>query len=397
MAAQYTTLNLVGQYGTINLLDDVNYMLVSWSPAVAARERAIVGNYTPYTNVVETITVNVYGTSASDALEALEALNNVLEQAESWYLGEGVPPVLIQVQIVGSALADPLEAVVLGRADGDTSWMRLQPTFNDDLTMYEIRDVELTFLRRGLWLGETSAEVAVQPLANPAVMTVDMGERLDRLSPTTVKITDFDSGTTLIDDGFLIVTGSTVRSTYGYNVHIFDTSHMTSTEFSSTLDSTNNAHGDYVMRIDASTDQTGTIAIADVAAEKSRISLFAAIRNNSATSTWEVRPQSTGYVTSTDRWRKIDASSQQPRIIYLGSLANQAGQHLHLNLDFTTSDSTGTLDINYVVVVGHDPSTQYISFSGDAYSTESFARSLVVDPRATTHRTPLMYIETEVN
>lgn len=391
---QYTTLQLVGEHETINFLDGINYGLVEWAPAVASRDRSLLGNYSPYRNVEEVFVLNVWGESTYDALDHLDALNRVLEQAESWYMGENSNPVLIQCQILGSILDAPLEAIVLGRPSNADEFMRLQPTFNQDLALYEISNVEVRLLRRGLWLGETLTQSTPTELSNPGIRTVDMGERLDRLSPTTVRITGFDAGTEIIGSGFLIVTGVRPTSTYGRNIGLYGVASLTSDEFTTVDDSANLAHLDDVARIDAAGFTSGKLTLAGLYAEVSRISIFAAVRNNSTETAWRVRCSSYGYATVTDRWQTIAAGSQQPRIIYVGSLANQTNQHVNIDLEFETDGEAGTLDVNYILVVGHDESTNYIAISGIGYSTAAFVRSLVVADRSATHRTPLLYIET---
>lgn len=389
----YSVLELVGKNLTINLLDGVNYALVQWAPSVSARDRSLLGNYSPYLNVSEVLTVNVFGESVTEALQALDDINIVLEQAEAWSLGDAVEPVLMRVQMLGSSLAEPLEAVVLGRP-GDESPMMLQPSFNQDLLIYEISNVEIRLVRRGLWLGEEVERSLSSALTNPAVMTVNMGERVNRLSPTTLRVTGFGPGTPMIGGGFLLVSGTPAASSQGRNIGIYGAASMSSSEFDVEDDSANNAHFDDILQIDAAAHATGTILIPGIYAEVSRISIFAAVRNNSTTTTWRVRAKSTGYVTAVGGWRTIDALSQDPRIIYVGTPANQSGAHINVALEFVASANSGTLDVNYVVVLGHDPSTRHVTIRAGDYSAESFPRALVVADRATTHRTPLIYIET---
>lgn len=389
----YSVLELVGTNLTIDLLDGVNYALVQWAPSVSARDRSLLGNYSPYLNVTEVITVNVFGGSVSEALQALDDINIVLEQAEAWSLGDAVEPVLMRVQMLGSSLSDPLEAVVLGRP-GDDAPMMLQPSFNQDLLVYEIANVEIRLVRRGLWLGEEVERSLPNSLTNPAVMTVNLGEKLSRLSPTTIRVTGFGSATPMLGSGYMLISGVPAASSQGRNIGIYGAASMSSSEFSVEDDSANNAHFDDILRIDAAVNSTGTILIPGVYAEVSRISIFVAARNNSMTTTWRVRAKSTGYVTAVGGWKTIDALSQEPRIIYAGTPANQSGTHINVALEFEATAAAGTLDINYVVVLGHDPSTGYVTIRGDDYSAESFPRALVVADRAITHRTPLIYIET---
>lgn len=388
----YSTLELVGEQQTIDLLDGINYALVSWAPAVSARSRRLLGSYSPYDDVEERMTLNVYGQSVSEALDALDAITIILEQADAWRMGDAVEPVHIRVRMEGSSLTEPLEAVVAGRPDSGPSVM-LQPTFNHDIMLYEIAGVEISFIRRGLWLGPEVEKALPYSLTNPAIMTVDMLAEERRLSPTTVRVTGFSAGTRMLGGGFLLISGVAPASQHGNNIAIYNAAGMSSSEFSTVDDSANEAHGDDVKRIDAASNQTGTLSIAAVNSSVSRISVFAAVRNNSAT-TWRVRAVSTGYVRAEDGWRVIDASSQKPRIVHVGSLVNQSGSHLNVQLEFDTAGNTGTLDVNYVVIFGEEAGTGYIAIADSNYSSEAFPRALVVDPRATTHRTPLIYVET---
>lgn len=389
----YSVLKLIGKDTTIDLLDGVNYALVSWAPAVASRERSLLGNYSPYVHVEEQIVVNVWGSSVGEALSALDTISVVMEQAEAWSLGENVPPVIFQVELAGSMLSSPLQAVVLGRGGGDAS-VRLQPSFNHSLLVYEIEGVEISFVRRGLWLGDEMSFALPSTLTNPAVMTVSMAERLSRLSPTTIRVTHFDAATMMIGAGYMLVSGASVASTHGKNIGIFTAGNITAGVFDSVNDAAHKAHGDNVLRIDADDNQTGSLLVPNVYSEVSRVSVFAAVRNNSTTTAWRVRAASTGYVSVADSWRTIDAQSQQPRIMYVGTVSNQSGTHINIRLDFETAADTGTLDVNYIVVFGHDPSTSFLAIKAGDYSDEAYPRALVISDRSLTHRTPLAYIET---
>lgn len=389
----YSVLKLIGNNTTIDLLDGINYALVSWAPAVASRERAVLGNYSPYINVEERIVVNVWGSSVGEALQALDAISIVMEQAEAWGLGENVPPVIFQVKLAGSMLSSPLQSVVLGRAGGDAS-VRLQPSFNHSLLVYEIEQVEISFVRRGLWLGDETAYTLPSTLTNPAVMTVNMSDRMARLCPTTIRVTHFDPSTAMIGAGYLLVSGASVTSTHGKNIGIFTAENITAGVFDSVNDAAHKAHGDSILRIDADDHQTGSLLVPNVYSEVSRVSVFAAVRNNSTTTAWRVRAASTGYVSVADSWRIIDAQSQQPRIMYIGTVSNQSGTHINIRVDFETAADTGTLDVNYIVVLGHDPSTSFLAIKAGDYSDEAFPRALVISDRSLTHRTPLAYIET---
>lgn len=389
----FTVLELVGEQVTIDLLDGVNYALTEWAPAVAARNKALMGGYSPYSDVTERLRVNVYGGTVGGALQALDDIAAVLEQAEAWVLGDATEPVIMRVQLAGSSLSEPLEAVVLGQTGGD-SLMTLQPTFNEDILLYEIVGVEIQLLRRGLWLGPVTDKTMKGSAANPAVMSIDMDSVLRRLSPTAVHVTGFGANTPMIGGGFLVVSGVSPLIQSGQNIAIFNAAAMSATGFTLQTDAPNHARGGDVLRIDAAVNTSGTLSIGSVNTDVSRVSVFAAVRNNSTDVAWEAQAISTGYVTINDDWKIIDTSSQHPRVMHIGTLSNQSGSHSHIRLDFRTSGATGTLDVNYVAIVGHDASTNVVAIMDGDYSEEAFARALVVDPRAMSHRTPLLYIET---
>lgn len=389
----YAVLKLVGTGVTIDLLDGVNYALTAWAPAVSARERSLLGGYSPYLDVTERLSVNVFGTTAGTTLAALDDINVLLEQAEAWSMGDAVAPVIMKVQVEGSVLAEPLEAVVLGRP-GDGTAITLQPSFNHDLLLYEITNVEVELVRRGLWLGPETDRTMQGATVNPAVMTIDMGGELRRLSPTAVHVTGFGANAPMLGGGFLVVSGVAAASQHGRNIAVYGAADMTASGFASQSDAAHNAYGGDVMRIDAAVNASGSLLVGAVNTSVSRVSVFAAVRNNSMTTTWRARAVSTGYVTINDDWQIIDTNSLQPRLMYVGTLANQSGTHSNLRLDFETNDATGTLDVNYIAIAGHDASMGVIAITDGNYSDEAFPRALVVDPRATSHRTPLLYIET---
>jgi len=172
---------------------------------------------------------------------------------------------------------------------------------------------------------------------------------------------------------------------------------MTSGDFSLEDDSAHLAFGDDVLQIDAASDQTGTITIPNVYAEASRITVFAAIRSNHASTRWSVRAGSSGFATTRDRWQDIPLNDNQPQIMYIGTLANQLASHVNINLDFRTSGSVGTLDVNYIMIFPHDASSRYIAVMAGDYSSAGYTRNLVIDHRILSHTTPNIYIETAVD
>lgn len=388
----YSVLKIVGTDATIDFMGD-NFHLVEWAPAVARRRQTYAGGYSAYEDVTERIRFNVEASSESELRRLLIDIMLVLDQADGWSVGDDVAPVVIQTKINGSGEEEPLQALVLGRGGQSDRLLNLPVNFNDRLMLYEVEGAEIAFSRTGLWLGaERSADS--EPDTMPSIMTVDMGEATYSLSPTRVAFNGFDASTQLIGDGFLLLTGAPVYSTFGRNFGLYGFTSMESDEFDAVSDAAHLAYAGSVMRIDAATDQNGTISISNVDAAVSKLQIFVAVRNNSATTAWEVRALSTGYVTNQTGWTTIGNDHQNPVIRHVGTLANQTGVHTNIVLEFRTAAGSGTLDVNYVVVFPLDPNARHLILEGDDYSDAAFARNLVVDPRPLTHNAPVVYIET---
>lgn len=138
---------------TATLTDGTNYALAeqAWAPQIADWRRSGMGGRGPYEDQTETIMVNVIGASATATLANLARLKTLLEQAARWALGESVNPVTIQIQTQGSFLGIG-SAVVLGGS------VRAPSSFTEQMTLYDLRDVELTIRRRGQWLMSSYTE-----------------------------------------------------------------------------------------------------------------------------------------------------------------------------------------------------------------------------------------------
>lgn len=176
-----------------------NYKLSDdgWAPAVSALNRSAYGPR--YVDVTEDMELNVTGASRAACLANLQTLARLLDQAERWYLGENVDPVLIKYSPKGgtvSSAANPLQAAILGRDEGDeTSGMSLPVTF-DDLTFnaYVLR-ARVRFKRRGLWLANTESSGTQGAYGNGAVNTSAFAVTAASLpSPTRLTITNVGWG-----------------------------------------------------------------------------------------------------------------------------------------------------------------------------------------------------------
>lgn len=396
--SEYMELRLTDGATTVSLVDAANYALAAggWPPGVSRRTLSRLGGQSSYAPVEEEIQVNVFGNTTAEALAAVEALAELLDQADAWAMGRHVKPVWIQARAQGSTLSDPLQALVL-EGNAGRPFIAPPPTYNDNLMVAEVGPITIRFVRTGLWLDANQTEagtaVGVYGLSNPDVMRVNFGQALPLLAPTTIKITNFPAGAQLIDDAYVLYTDAPVESTYGTNFKICNTSSMMATNFTSVADTANHAHNGGVFRIDAGVSQTGSLT-ENIQAEVREIAIFAAVRNNSTSTTWRMRAVSSGYAEIYGNWATIDAASQTPRIIALGKLSNESGIHTTIGIEVETDDTSGTLDVNYVVPLPYGASAGYIGITGKAYNADGFTRNLVLDPRELTHKHPLVYIET---
>ena len=377
----------------LDLNDGVTWALMSgWIPQVARRRRSVLGGRSPYEDVGEMIPLAVLAGSAESALTAIQELSKYLDHAARWAAGGEDDPVVLSYLPANSSLSSALQALVV---DVPAPMMELPTGMHRELETGEFGPIYVHLLRRGLWLGASSSE-SVTKANNPAILTKDTGAALDVPGPTYVELTDVDGSTALIEDGYILFTDVAPVSTYGRNFQIYDASDMTSSEFGEEVDTTHKAIGDNVERIDAASNQTGSLTISNVLAEVKRLSVFVAVRNNNA-SAWKIRVRSTGFSEVTGRWYWIDTSSTQPRIMYIGTLISSWPSYAHLVIDVETAESTGTLDINYAVVFPHGQNSQIIGILGDDYNDEAYARVLKINHGSLTDEGPLLYVETDTS
>lgn len=392
--AEYLTLRITDGDETFDLVDNISFSLAEggWSPSVAFRRISQLAGYGPYGPVEEQISLWVYGERPAETINNLQRLVNMMDQADAWSLGDRVNAVRLQVQIQGSELAEPLESVILGRVSDDAPLIVNPPTFNDTLTVYQIGPITLRFLRQGLWYGE-EIEGDSNAQATPSIFTIDMREEDSALSPTRIELRGFSPGTAMMGGGLVALTGVSRFASYGVNLGVYAAANMTSTEFAAVDDSAHLAHGDDVMRINAAAHQTGALTVANIHADVARVSVFAAVRNNNAGTSWNIRAKSSGFVTTVDRWQKLEEGTD-PQLVWVGTLSNQVGAHVNIGIEVETADSTGTLDINYLAIFPHDASAQHVAILPDNYTAAGYERNLVIDHRVLDSLTPNIWIET---
>jgi hypothetical protein len=127
-----------------------------------------------WTRVDEVLEISVEGSTQTELAQRLERLTQLIEQARRLMRGENVTPVIFQYRIDDSALADPLQSLIVGPAEsGDV--LTLPDSF-DNYTQLKTGDagdpVVWQFRRRGALLGDEETRSRTNgTINNPGVMT----------------------------------------------------------------------------------------------------------------------------------------------------------------------------------------------------------------------------------
>lgn len=197
--ANYPFLELATTDNTLvaTILDGANgetgYSLYEngWAPGIAARRTSPLQGPSPYDDVTETISVWCLGTTTAEALARVARLAALLDAADAHAADATLPAVVVRYAPQGSTQTfpgRPLEALILGRAPGDTSTgMTLPATWIDNGAVAQIGPVQLVFRRRGLWSGlpETQTTAAT---ANPVVLRATFATAAALPSPISLTI-----------------------------------------------------------------------------------------------------------------------------------------------------------------------------------------------------------------
>lgn len=124
-------------------------LLPGWRPRVAKRRRGQMGNQALFDDVLEMIPLRVFGASELECLATLSALAAAMDQAVVWREGAAISAVSLKYAIHNTALANPLEAAVLGSSLEAADILSLPVTFNQFLQVFEVNPVSCLFCGGG--------------------------------------------------------------------------------------------------------------------------------------------------------------------------------------------------------------------------------------------------------
>lgn len=323
----------------------------SWAPTIAGLRTSPLAGRGPYADVMEDLSCNIRDTTGALCYQDLDTLARLLDKAERWWLrNEPIAPVLLKYVPQGStihATAGPtLTAIVLGRVGSDElNGVSLPQSLNDAGMIFEIRGIKVLCMRRGYWTGTTDTTATSGAATNPSVQTRAWAATHPINSPFDLTIGGFDkTATPTIKGGFLAI-GSNVADIQ------FNQGSLVA-GYTSVADAANLAKFGTVVRY----TPTGTTAVRSGSGTLSGgvmngpVAMIAAVRNNSLTTTFQIRGNMTGQSGETSTpYQLVDTSTTNPRLILLGTCN---GVNLN-NASFTVqaSAASGTFDINYVLCV----------------------------------------------
>jgi hypothetical protein len=366
------------------------YMLVQggWAPGIAPLREGTLGGRGPYADVEEEIELNILGDTQAEVLSNLQTLTTLLDQAwRFWRRGENVSPVKIQYTPKGSNLL--LTALILGRAPGDqTAGVNLPITINKDLGALTIVSVKLRFIRTGLWLNPIAESNTSTLSNNPTVQTVALPSALTISAPTVLTA----------DSNGVSLTAATVPAVILYasavnRLTIFEAESGTlGPQTTSVADAAGKARGGNVARytptVTTLVDLT-TIQLNVMDSAMRRVALWAVVRNNSGTTSFQLQAQSPAGAgaASTTPLIPIDTSSLSPRTVFLGVLSFALAPGT-CAIKAQASAAAGTLDIDYIVALAvDDERSGALSLPGAALLS---SLPFTVDPRILSAATPLV-------
>lgn len=335
-----------------------------WAPSVAPLRASVLGGRGPYEDVIEEIELHITGADAATAYSNLQSLNRLLDQAERWARGDYVNAVLLRFAPQGSTVSSnsaPLRVPILGRAPGDTSHtpVTLPQTFGETGLTKFVLGVRLHIWRSGLWI-DSAAESGVSSsgVQQPGIMTATFASSHTTSSPIVLTLNDLNnSNASSLTNSVLLATDAANK------LQIIEAEAMTATGYTSVADAANDARGGSHLRY----TPTGTTfaasgvntSIGSPSTAWRQFTVFAAVRNNSGTTSFRVRAvfqRGSGGPSITTPERLIDVSSTQPRIFFVGTAVNietgdGTGGYNRFWVEIAASAASGTLDIDYFALI----------------------------------------------
>jgi hypothetical protein len=364
----------------------------TWAPNVAGLRRSQLGGSGPYADVVEEMQLIITGATAEIALTNVQTLYTLLDQADRWYRGEGVATVLIKYSPRGattSSTANPLQAVILGRAEGDDSAMSLPDIFEDVGLFLYVANVTIRFRRRGMWLHtEETASSSATTNGDIATMTLTA---LPYPSPTKITVTNITEN----------YTGNfyAVISDKADNIVVINAEDMATTKYTAVNDSAKKARNTNVLRYTPTDtleqNSVGAALTVTPMVGARLIAILINYRNNSTTTTFTVRARismdnsGTGasYAVHTRYIPFLGEASPYPKWALL-DIISMTDDPQTILFRISASAASGTFDIDSVVLINLSNASNSVVYSTKTTSPNPL--TAVINHRLLTHQNPIM-------
>lgn len=387
---------------------NTDYRLIDgWTPAVAHLSDSQLGGRGPYEDVTEKPDIVVKGATWTAAKANVAALERLMQQAVRWARGENVSVVLVKWAPKGSTVATtaaPFQSVILGGEFAfSAKWHQDQATFQTN--------GKLMFQRRGAWIINTAVTATSSAVANPGPYPITGMANANNLSPASVSFTNLAANTTInFSDSLPIV----LMAQQGSDLVFVEAESVVIGGAGGTAvsDSTNNARGGSIARYTPANTSENAFCNLDFSALTStarRIAFFAAVRNNSATTNFQVRVQGQALVdTAGSAYQAfnytplvtIDTTHTRPRFIPLGILSTPVPlgrAYILATASASSGASSGALDIDYLVALAVDnPYARAIQLAmaggGTSYQVYTTLYDTIIDPQPLTGLTPVAYM-----
>lgn len=357
-AATQTILRLYDGTTTLMLTDGNAYALQEggWAPAVHVRRGSSLGGMGYYNDGTESITINVYGTSAANCLANLAALSAMLDAAQAWSDEETDTPIMLLCQMQGSSTI--WQAVIVGAESRTDAPLTLTSNTADYLPVAAIEGVQLT-IRHRPWTGLTSTTGGSSGVASGEILTATPGGLAGPAtypSPLQIVLTPNARAQDVNAGSVLAVTHSADA------IYLHDAALQVTTGFSTVTDTTNHSRSGTVLRRTSTTapgDWWPTIPILSTLHARS-IAVYATVRANSASPQWAIRLRYKPWDPSVvlDGPEQAIPQITTPQVIYLGTvtmnLDTAHSPYIGLAVKCDTTSGSPTLDIDYLMAVALD-------------------------------------------
>lgn len=350
---------------TLDLNDGVNYGIPydrqSWTPAVSKRKWSGLGGWV-YQDVEERIPLHIRGATGADALGNLDALINLLDQAERWWLGEDVACVRLLYKPHNSNLSDPVEAEVLGPVGSTTPWLQLSPYLHDAAN-HELPEIELRVMRRGDWLGDVDTP-ATDAGGQPSVLEITFAEDVPLYSPLSIDLANigYENQDGLVIPNGVIFLASAANKLKLLQAEAFSSSGATSSTCTSQADAA--ASGAFYAQFDHGQDGYWNLDTSDI--DGDLLAVYALCHQSSGSAVWqlttEIYREATSGINLQSATKIVTGLSYQP--VFLGMLG-RADDDFTLHIQALRLSGSGTIGIDYQVILAlGQPSERAIGFTG---------------------------------